>query len=103
MKHLVSWLILLFLPIASARADGFFVYGIPSFGAPAVIVSALPACNAAANGKIYTVTDALAPTIAGIVVGGGAVTLEVHIGGWLLKRDLTPVNDNDLMWLEKAA
>ncbi len=38
-------------------------------------------------------------TITAPVVGGGGRV----IGGWLLRRDLYPANDNDPMWLEKSA
>lgn len=80
MKRLVLLLLILgFSP--PVLAEGIFAFGIPAFGKPSVTVATLPTCNASRNGLIYTVTDALAPTIAGIVVGGGAVTLIVHCNG----------------------
>lgn len=56
------------------------------YGAPSATAAALPTCNAAALNRIYTVTDALAPAIAGVVVGGGAVTVMVRCNGtnWIV-------------------
>jgi hypothetical protein len=58
---------------------------IATYGNPSSTVAALPACTAALNGKVYTVTDALAPTPLATIVGGGAVQLLVHCNGtnWL--------------------
>ena len=53
---------------------------------PTSIVSALPACNASTNGQIYLITDALLPSILGVLTGGGAVTLVSHCisgTGWV--------------------
>ena len=53
---------------------------------PTSIVSALPACNASTNGQIYLVTDALLPSILGVLTGGGAVTIISHCNsgtGWV--------------------
>jgi len=63
-----------------------FAFGVPAFNQPASTVAGLPTCSAALNGRIFTVTNALAPTIAGIVVGGGAVTILVHCNGtnWIV-------------------
>ncbi len=77
----LSILLFALLLSSAVRADGVFAFGVPSFGVPSSLVANLPACNGLTNGVIYTVTNALAPTIAGIVVGGGAVTLLVHCNG----------------------
>jgi hypothetical protein len=56
----------------------------PSFNVsnmPTTTVAALPACVAGNNGIVYRVTDALAPTVLGIVVGGGAIVTLVHCNG----------------------
>ena len=53
---------------------------------PTSIVSGLPACNASTNGQIYLVTDALLPSILGLLTGGGAVTIVSHCNngtGWV--------------------
>lgn len=52
-----------------------------TFNLPAATVAGLPACTAALNGQIYTVTNALAPALAVAVAGGGAVTVLVHCNG----------------------
>lgn len=48
---------------------------------PTITVAGLPVCNAGNNGSIYLVTNALLPTVLGIVVGGGAVSTLVHCNG----------------------
>lgn len=83
--------VLLFLLIlhspALAQVIGYSALVRPAIlGAPTSTVAALPACNAATTGQVYTVTDALTPTVLVAVVGGGAVTLVVHCNGtsWLV-------------------
>lgn len=46
-----------------------------------VLVSALPACNAGAEGSYSGVTDALAPAFAVSVTGGGSVHVGVYCDG----------------------
>ncbi len=79
-------LLLLLSSTALAQQATIAVPPLRVFGNPSTTVASLPTCNAGANGFIYTITDALAPTIAGIVVGGGAVTLMVHCNGtnWIV-------------------
>jgi hypothetical protein len=59
---------------------------VPAFGVPSSTVSGLPTCNAASNGQIITVTNALTPALAVAVVGGGAVSVLVHCNGtsWIV-------------------
>ena len=59
---------------------------IVAFSVPSTTVANLPTCNAAANGQISTVTNALTPTLGLAVVGGGAITLLVHCNGtsWIV-------------------
>lgn len=79
MRILLTLLVLLLADVA--QADGVFAFGVPSFGQPQTTVNSLPACNTSTNGTIFTVTNALAPTLAGIVIGGGAITILVHCNG----------------------
>lgn len=74
-------LVAILLLTAAARGDGFFAFGVPSFGQPSSTVAALPSCTAALTGVIYTVTNALTPALNVLVVGGGAVTVLVHCNG----------------------
>lgn len=48
---------------------------------PSTPVAGLPACSASNNGEIRIVTNALAPTVLGVVAGGGAVVTLVHCNG----------------------
>jgi hypothetical protein len=50
------------------------------------IVSTLPTCNAAQNGVVRQVTDALTPAVASTVVGLGAIHTLVHCNGtnWIV-------------------
>jgi hypothetical protein len=54
---------------------------------PSVTVSGLPTCNAAAQGLMYMVTDALAPVALAAVASGGAVKIGVTCNGasWIVQ------------------
>ncbi len=54
--------------------------------APSTLTANLPTCNTATTGWVYAVTDALLPSIGGVVVGGGAITVLVRCNGtsWLV-------------------
>ena len=57
-----------------------------TFGSPSSTVAALPTCNSAMSGQIYTVTNALTPALGVAVVGGGAVSVIVRCNAtnWLV-------------------
>ncbi len=48
---------------------------------PAVLISALPTCNAGAEGTLYGVSDATAPTYNATLTGGGTVHIPVYCDG----------------------
>jgi hypothetical protein len=50
-------------------------------GLPGFTVSTLPHCNSTIKGGMAYVTDAMAPTYNGTLVGGGAVTIPVFCNG----------------------
>lgn len=84
----MRWLSILVLLsfITPAHSDGVFAFGVPAYGFPSSTVVTLPTCTSALNTRIYTVTDALLPSLAGIVAGGGAVVVLVHCNGtnWIV-------------------
>jgi hypothetical protein len=53
---------------------------------PTSVVGSLPTCNAAAEGMIYGVTDALTPVALSAVTGGGAIHTLVYCNGtsWIV-------------------
>lgn len=79
MKRIVLAVALLLLA-ADARAQ---VVTVSSLGpsAPVSTVANLPACNAATQGALYLVTDALLPAALANVAGGGAVKVLVVCNG----------------------
>jgi hypothetical protein len=52
-----------------------------SYGSPSTTVAGLPVCSASLLNAVFTVTNALTPTVLGVVVGGGAVVTLVHCNG----------------------
>lgn len=80
MRTIVLLLLLIWPSYAANQSVGAL------YGAPSATVAGLPTCNASALNRIYTVTDALTPAIAGIVAGGGAVTVMVRCNGtnWIV-------------------
>jgi hypothetical protein len=84
---------ILWMTIGAVAQSGFFVSSQACQNVPATVsniptsvVSGLPVCNASTNGQIYRVTDALLPSILGVLTGGGAVTLISHCNsgtGWI--------------------
>lgn len=85
MRWLLAWLLL----IGAAQAQVAQISGpaVTVSNLPTKTVATLPACNAGLNGQVYVVTDALLPTLAGVVVGGGAVNVLVRCAsgtGWLV-------------------
>lgn len=53
---------------------------------PVTTVSALPTCNAGLRGRVYLVTDALAPVTLAALSGGGAVVVKTYCNGtsWIV-------------------
>lgn len=54
---------------------------------PLSAIGSLPTCNTAATGKMYMVTDALAPTALATIVAGGAIKIGVICNGtnWIVQ------------------
>jgi FAD/FMN-containing dehydrogenase len=53
---------------------------------PVIPVASLPACNAASEGAMYGVNNALAPVALATVAGGGAIHTLVYCNGsnWIV-------------------
>lgn len=78
--------ILALLLSTSAHAQ-VVVLSSPTQSRPIVAISGLPTCNAAARGRMYLVTDALAPVALATVASGGAVVIGVACNGtnWIVQ------------------
>lgn len=80
---LIVWLVLGFSVVNAQTTKIIPFDGTPvtTTNTPHVTVSGLPACNTAANGLVFYVTDLLLPTLLGLLVGGGGVVALVHCNG----------------------
>lgn len=78
-------LIALLLALAPAHAQVQVMSSGPA-KVPTSTVAGLPTCNAAAEGSVYGVTDALAPAVLIAVAGSGAVHTLVYCNGtsWIV-------------------
>lgn len=75
------------LLLLSGIARAQFATATQSLRVPMVTVSGLPTCNAAAQGLVYGVTDALTPVALAAITGGGAVVVKVFCNGtgWIVQ------------------
>lgn len=81
----LSIAIALWAVLASTAGAGAFGLGVYA-KVPVTTIGALPTCNAASEGSIYGVTDALTPVALATVVAGGAVHIGVYCNGtaWIV-------------------
>lgn len=79
---IVAWFCGLWVSSASAQ----FATATQNLRVPMVTVAGLPTCNAASQGLIYGVTDALTPVALSAPTGGGAVVVQVFCNGtaWIV-------------------
>lgn len=68
------------------HASAQFATATQNLRVPMVTVAGLPTCNAASQGLIYGVTDALTPVALSAPTGGGAVVVQVFCNGtaWIV-------------------
>jgi hypothetical protein len=73
--------------VGGGLINGKFAYVTSTVQTTAVLTSALPTCNAGAEGTRSGVTDALAPVALATVVGGGAIHVGVYCSGtaWIVQ------------------